>query len=580
MAVSRRHRLVEALLSACSLEPGQDKMLLLEQKRLNKPLASLLLEKKLITESTVLDLLEDHLQLKRIDLYDYEVCPESTALVTPDIALRFQILPVGKDAENLYLAMADPLDLDAIDYISRLTGMTIVPLIAGPLAVADAINRHYYLTADSLEIGKVLLERESDVAASSGQAPVVKAVHALIRKAIDEKASDIHLEPSSNGLRVRMRIDGILNDLPSFPADKQAQIISRVKVMASLDIAEKRLSQDGYINLGNRDAAVNLRVSTLPTVEGEKIVIRLLEEERIILPLEKLGLSRPNYVSFQKLLLNQSGMLLVTGPTGCGKTTTLYSALSYLNSPEDNIITVEDPVEYRLKGINQVQVNRRINRTFANALRFILRQDPNIIMVGEIRDLETAKIAVQAALTGHLVLSTLHTNNAAGAITRLVDMGLERYMVQASVAGVVAMRLIRKVCESCREEYRPGPEERNFFQRYFGKRAPERLQRGLGCRRCNQSGYRGRTSIQELLLINRDIQDLILSGAGSSAIQAKAVEQGMQPLVGDGLRALLEGITTVNEVVRNTFNSVLDNDVLSYRESSEFISHLQRSRSR
>ncbi len=579
MAVSARHRLAEALLSACPLEPGQGEMLLREQKSLNKPLTLLLLEKKLITESAVLDLMEEHLQLSRIDLYNHEVCPEAAALITPHTALRFQLVPVRKHGEKLYLAMADPLDLDAIDYISRLTGMTAVPVIAGPLAVADAINRHYYLNMSPGQKEDKAVKKGGEIGISE-QAPVVKAVNALIQKAIDEKASDIHLEPSAAGLRVRMRIDGILNDLPLLPADKQAQIISRVKVMANLDIAEKRLSQDGYINLENRGLAVNLRVSTLPTIDGEKIVIRILEEERIILPLEKLGFSRKNYHAFQRLLLNQSGMLLVTGPTGCGKTTTLYSALSYLNSPEDNIITVEDPVEYRLKGINQVQVNRRINRTFANALRFILRQDPNIIMVGEIRDLETAKIAVQAALTGHLVLSTLHTNNAAGAVTRLVDMGLESYMVQASVAGVVAQRLIRKICGHCREAYEPGREEKLFFQRFFGKAAPDRLFRGRTCRHCNNTGYRGRTTIQELLLVNHEIQDLILNGAGSAVIQAKAVEQGMLPLVGDGLRSLEEGITTVNEVVRNTFNSVLDSEILSYTESNEFIAHLQRRKPR
>jgi len=313
----------------------------------------------------------------------------------------------------------------------------------------------------------------------------------------------------------------------------------------------------------------------LPTINGEKVVIRLLEKERIVLPFDKLGFSAINYRLLQRLILNQYGLLLVTGPTGCGKTTTLYSAIHHLNQPRDNIITVEDPVEYRLRGVNQVQVNRKINRTFANALRSILRQDPNIIMVGEIRDLETAKITVQAALTGHLVLSTLHTNNAAGAITRLIDMGLENYMVTASLLGVIAQRLVRQICPACAVEYLLSEREKIFFERYFGQEPPSKLFRGARCSLCNQTGYRGRLSIQEILLVNRELQELIIGGATAEVIHNKAVEQGMLSLVKDGMRLILEGKTTISEIVRSTFNTIVDQEAALNEESIKYLSNLK-----
>lgn len=420
-------------------------------------------------------------------------------------------------------------------------------------------------------------ERQSagNLQVSNEDAPVIRAVNTLICRAIKERASDIHLEPSEDGLRIRLRLDGVLHDLGAPHGLKPAHIISRVKIMANLDIAEKRLPQDGNIQLHNRGNEINLRVSTMPTIVGEKIVIRLLEKERIVLPLNHLGFSESNYQTIRRLLLNQAGMILVTGPTGCGKTTTLYSSLHYLNRPEDNIITVEDPVECRLKGINQIQVNRRINRTFANTLRSILRQDPNIIMVGEIRDLETAKIATQAALTGHLVLSTLHTNNASGAVTRLIDMGLEPYLVTSSLVGVIAQRLIRKICSQCRVEYVLKDNEKNFFESYFKKKAPAKLYHGVRCKACNGTGYQGRTSIQELLLLNGELQDLIQQGAPAVTVQDAAIRQGMLPLVSDGLRCLEAGITTMGEVVRTTFSSVFDSQTAGYTGSASFIDQLK-----
>lgn len=418
-------------------------------------------------------------------------------------------------------------------------------------------------------------QASANLQVSNEEAPVIRAVNALICRAIKERASDIHLEPSEEGLRIRLRLDGVLHDLGAPQGLKPAHIISRVKIMANLDIAERRLPQDGNIQLHNNGSEVNLRVSTMPTIVGEKIVIRLLEKERIVLPLNHLGFSENNYQTIRRLLLNQAGMILVTGPTGCGKTTTLYSSLHYLNRPEDNIITVEDPVECRLKGINQIQVNRRINRTFANTLRSILRQDPNIIMVGEIRDLETAKIATQAALTGHLVLSTLHTNNAAGAVTRLIDMGLEPYLVTSSLVGVIAQRLIRKICPHCCVEHVLNDNEKHFFESYFKKKAPAKLFHGARCKACNGTGYQGRTSIQELLLLNGELQDLIQKGATAVTVQDAAIKQGMLPLVSDGLRCLEAGITTMGEVVRTTFSSVFDSQTAGYTGSATFIDQLK-----
>ena len=416
------------------------------------------------------------------------------------------------------------------------------------------------------------------LADDNNSAPVIRLVNSLVMRAIEEKASDIHLEQTKAGIRIRMRLDGVLHDIPAPQNFKQAEIISRVKVMANLDIAERRLPQDGHIQVTKENGDINLRVSTMPTVEGEKVVIRLLEKERIVLPLEQLGFSEDTYASFKRMLLNQAGMILVTGPTGCGKTTTLYSALHYLNRPEDNIITVEDPVECRIEGINQVQADPRIGRTFATTLRSILRQDPDIMMIGEIRDLETVTIATQAALTGHLVLSTLHTNNAAGAVTRLVDMGLAPYLVSASLVGVMAQRLIRRNCQNCTEEYRLSREEKLFFNNYFRIDPPLNLHRANGCRHCNGTGYRGRTSIQELLVLNEELQGFILKGAPANIISAKAVKEGMKTLVDDGLRCLYRGETTLGEVVRATFSSTYNSGELSRLETSEFLSALQKER--
>ena len=574
MRIINRRQINEALLAAANLSGAEAKDLLTGQGEKGKFLGKILVEKNLLSEEQLLSVLEKVSKLPCINLLEKHLEPEAVLSIPADMAWRHLVIPISKKGEKLYLAMADPTNFSAVDEIAMYTGAAINQVLVKESAIRYAIEQYYSDNGRKTEDA----ERNTRVAADNNSAPVIRLVNSLVKRAIEEKASDIHLEQTKAGIRIRMRLDGVLHDIPAPQNFKQAEIVSRVKVMANLDIAERRLPQDGHIQVTKESGDINLRVSTMPTVEGEKVVIRLLEKERIVLPLEQLGFSEDTYASFKRMLLNQAGMILVTGPTGCGKTTTLYSALHYLNRPEDNIITVEDPVECRIEGINQVQADPRIGRTFATTLRSILRQDPDIIMIGEIRDLETVTIATQAALTGHLVLSTLHTNNAAGAVTRLVDMGLAPYLVSASLVGVMAQRLIRKNCQNCTEEYRLSRDEKLFFSNYFRIDPPLNLLRGKGCRHCNGTGYRGRTSIQELLMLNEELQGLILKGAPANIISAKAVKEGMKTLVDDGLRCLHRGETTLGEVVRATFSSTFNSGELSSHETSEYLSTLQKER--
>jgi type IV pilus assembly protein PilB len=581
MTLFSREQVLEGLFGAEALKNIKIRDLLAEEKACDLPFGRLLIKKGLTSENRLIEAMSERLRLPKANLQNLKIDAKAVSVITHETARRCTVMPIAKQGKQIIIATADPFNLTMMDDLSVICNAEILPVLATHEDISNAIDRHYCKGTDhdnSAEISGSPSEisTSSDLQASGRDASVIRTVNALIRQAIKEGASDIHLEPSEDGLRIRMRLDGILHDLGTLQGHKQAHIISRVKIMANLDIAERRLPQDGNIQLQNENGDINLRVSTMPTILGEKIVIRLLEKERIVLPLEGLGFSKNNYQAIRRLLLNQAGMILVTGPTGCGKTTTLYSSLHYLNRPEDNIITVEDPVECRLKGINQIQVNRRINRTFANTLRSILRQDPNIIMVGEIRDLETAKIATQAALTGHLVLSTLHTNNAAGAVTRLIDMGLEPYLVTSSLVAIIAQRLIRVICPHCRVEYELQEAERHFFENFFQRIAPLTLYRGAKCSNCKGTGYRGRTSIQELLLLNGELQQLIQKGATAVTVQEVAIRQGMLPLIRDGLRCLEAGITTLSEVVRTTFSSVVDSQSSGYSGSDAFIDQLKK----
>ena len=424
-----RKRLGDVLVEAGAITEKQLQEAMTEQVSSQKRISQLLIEKHFITEEKLVEILEEQLGVPRVNLYNYNINPEVATAIPLYLAKRHLVIPIEKQEKKIKLAMADPMNIIAIDDVAMLTGLEVDPVLASESAIVHVIDQVFSL-AESLERDDLpaRVRNEDEIAqlkALVEEAPIVKVVNSLIHQAVTEGASDIHIEPSGKGVRVRMRIDGMLHDLMTPPKDTQPLIVSRIKIMSNLDIAEKRMPQDGRITIQVGLKDVNMRVSTMPTIHGEKVVIRILDREKVILTLDKLGFSERNYQLFNNFLLNHSGMILVTGPTGSGKTTTLYSALSYLNKAEDNIITVEDPVEYSLDGINQIQVNPRIKLTFANALRTILRQDPNVIMIGEIRDLETAEMATRAALTGHLVLSTLHTNDACSAISRLMEMGVD-----------------------------------------------------------------------------------------------------------------------------------------------------------
>jgi type IV pilus assembly protein PilB len=386
----------------------------------------------------------------------------------------------------------------------------------------------------------------------SDTAPVVEMVNSLIETAVSRDASDIHLEPRENELRVRLRIDGVLRDSAPYSPEVAPLVISRLKILAGMDIAERRLPQDGNLQMDVNQERVNIRLSTLPTIYGEKLVLRLLRHDKIVMPLESLGFTEENYRRYMDFLNNAYGMILVTGPTGCGKTTTLYSTLHAVNSAEKNIITVEDPVEYRINGINQVQVNNKIKLTFARTLRTILRQDPNIVMVGEIRDGETAEIATRAALTGHLVFSTLHTNDAPRAVTRLLDMGVERFLLTSSLVGVVAQRLVRLNCTNCLEPYSPEEEELAFYQKLAEScgSGDVSFKRGRGCEKCDYTGFRGRTAIHEVMPVDETMRRLIMHSEDTEEIRRHAVSQGMQTLLQDGINRAVQGLTTLAEVIQ------------------------------
>jgi len=534
------------------------------QQETRQSLGKVLVEEGYLGEDTLLEAMEKQLGLPRINLQNLKVDPEVATSIPLEMTRRYQVIPVGREGNLLSLAMVDPQNLAALDEVERVTGCQVKPFIAGEGTI-ERLTDQYFGIKESVEWAQRdknffhLPENTTEgfkVREGMEDAPIIKVVNSIIQQAVSEGASDIHIDPYEEGLVVRLRIDGVLHDLMSTPKNTQPLIISRVKIAAGLDISEKRLPQDGRMVFPLEGTSVNMRISTLPTVFGEKVVLRILDREKIVLPLENLGFSDYNYSLFLRFIKASTGMILVTGPTGCGKSTTLYSTLNHLSSREKNIITVEDPVEYYLEGINQVQINGRIGYTFARALRTILRQDPNIVMIGEIRDLETAEIAVRAALTGHLVCSTLHTNDASRAVTRLLDMGIENYLLASSLIGVVAQRLVRKICTSCQEEYQPSREEKEIFNLYYrGKKTPVFL-KGKGCSRCNQTGYKGRFALHEIMAFTDKIKELILGAPSQGELTRQAQEEGFLSLQEEGMDRVARGLTTISEVVRVVFESV------------------------
>jgi type IV pilus assembly protein PilB len=530
-----------------------------------------------VTEDDITETLSAQFGVPSINLTHFEIDPGVLKLVAADVARKYNILPVNKTGATLTIAMADPTNVFALDDIKFMTGYNVEPVVAAEMALQAAIDRHYgathalelkkvmeeMSTADTADTSLEVVEEEEDqtidlekLAEEGEEAPVIRLVNIILTDAIKRGASDIHVEPYEKEYRVRYRVDGILYEVMNPPPKLREAIASRIKILAKLDIAEKRLPQDGRIKikmkLAGKVKELDYRVSTLPTLFGEKIVCRLLDKDNLMLDMTKLGFERDSLTRFEKAILRPWGMVLVTGPTGSGKTNTLYSALSRINTPETNIMTAEDPVEFNLPGINQVQMRDAIGLNFAAALRSFLRQDPNIILVGEIRDFETAEIAVKAALTGHLVLSTLHTNDAPSTVNRLMNMGIEPYLVATSVILIAAQRLIRRVCTNCKGPTEVAPQV--LVSLGFNPEESKSVQvmKGKGCERCNGTGYKGRVALVEVLEISEEVREMILSGASSIEIKRKGIEEGMISLRRSGLAKIKEGLTSIEEVVRET----------------------------
>lgn len=558
----------EILKNNAALKDEELEKALLFQKERGGRLGEILLQLKVVDEEDVLRALSYQLDLTYLPKIKEEKVDVGTISLVPiNFVKKHKIFPIRDDNGQLKIAMHDPLDIQALDDIRLFLGEAVETVVSPESEIVRAINRYYDLEAGAAERmiqnmdGENLegllaqdVEETSDLMDMASEAPIIKLVNLIIFEAIKDRASDIHVEPFERELKVRYRIDGLLYNVLSPQKRLQAAITSRLKIMANLNIAERRLPQDGRIKIKASEKDIDIRVSTVPTAFGERIVLRLLDRSSILLGLEEIGLGHKNYEIFEKLIKRSNGIILVTGPTGSGKTTTLYGTLNKINSPDKNIITIEDPIEYQLAGIGQIHVNPKIDLTFAKGLRSILRQDPDVIMIGEIRDVETAEIAVQASLTGHLVFSTLHTNDAAGALTRLLDMGVESFLVSSSLITVMAQRLVRVLCPNCREPFKPGEkilEELNLNERDLDSWSGY-FYRGKGCDHCLNTGFRGRTGIYELLLIDDDIRALILKNTDSSTIKREAVRKGMKTLMRDGAEKILRGITTVEEVMRVT----------------------------
>ncbi|RJQ30634.1 MAG: type II secretion system protein GspE [Peptococcaceae bacterium] len=525
------------------------------QQSTGERLGQVLIKLGYAAEEDISRVLEMQLGIKYVSLAGI-IDPALLSTLPEQIVRRHKLVPIKKEGNQLTVAMADPLNVVAIDDLRLILGCDVEPVLAGEREIEAVIHRHYGLPQlekafedfEVLESEKVQLDQPEETLVDEG--PIVRLVNTVITQAVAEQASDIHIEPYENSVRVRYRVDGILREIMTLPRKSRAALVSRIKILADLNIAERRLPQDGRIQIKYGEREVDLRVSTMPTVFGEKVVIRLLDKSAGMLKVEQLGFQAGNQERFNSILKSSYGMILITGPTGSGKTTTLYAALSEISTPEKNVITIEDPVEYILPGINQAQVNPKTGFTFATGLRSIVRQDPDIIMVGEIRDRETAAIAVQAATTGHLVLTTLHTNDAAGAVSRLIDMGVEPFLVSSSLLGVVAQRLVRLCCRKCRESYqlKAGAPERAFMG--LTPDEPVSLFRGKGCPACEHTGYKGRLNIQEVLLVTGKIRELINRNASAGEIKRQAVAEGMLTLQEDGIQKALQGLTTIQEVVR------------------------------
>ncbi|MDA8025732.1 MAG: ATPase, T2SS/T4P/T4SS family [Actinomycetota bacterium] len=530
-----------------------------EQRRRNLPLTRILIENKVVDEVVLGKILATRLGLEFVELAKLPVDPGAASLISRNLAVKHEMIPIGHRENRIVVAAADPNNVSGIDDFRAYLRKEIIVVVASRTAILSTIDRLIGLGSESVEANALAASEIADSANDptanlkeiADEGPIVKLVNATIAQAVNDRASDIHIEPQSDGVRLRHRIDGVLHEVSNLPKNLQSGVISRIKIMADLNIAERRVPQDGRISgvIGGR--SIDLRVATLPTNYGEKVVLRVLETSTAMRDLADLGFLPKSLESYSKNFKKPYGTILVTGPTGSGKSTTLYATLNVLNSKEKNVITVEDPVEYRIAGINQVQVNSKAGLSFASVLRSILRSDPDIVMVGEIRDRETAVIATELALTGHLVLSTIHTNDAASTPARLIEMGVEPYLVSSALDCIVAQRLARKLCDNCKVAYNPTSEELKALNLdRYEIATPSQLYRPEGCAICSGTGYRGRFAIHEVMTISDEIERLIASNGNSHELRDLAIAQGMIPMRAAGLQQVASGVTTVEEIFR------------------------------
>jgi len=564
-AAATTDKLGEILVREGLITQDQLKKALLEQKTSGMRLGYTLVKLGFIEETEITKMLARQYRMPAVDLSRFEVDPKILKLLPPDIAIKHTVLPLKREGRTLTIAIADPNNVAAIEDIKFITRCDVFPVIAGEYTLRSAIDRYYQQSdaqlqsllrsveaADDLEVVEESADEDVKAQDLADDAPVVKLINGLLTDAVKRGASDVHIEPFEHEMRVRYRVDGALQEVMKPPIKMRAALTSRVKIMASLNIAERRVPQDGRIKLKMGTRVIDFRVSTLPVLFGEKIVLRILDKGNLTLDLKKFGFEVKAEQELLKAILNPYGMVLVTGPTGSGKTTTLYSALSTINTIEVNIMTAEDPVEYNLMGINQVLVKNDVGMTFAAALKAFLRQDPNIIMVGEIRDMETGSIAIKAALTGHLVLSTLHTNDAPSTITRMIDMGIEPFNVASAVNLIVAQRLVRRICSSCKTEHKYSDEELHALSIPLADAAKLTFFKGQGCDTCGGTGYKGRQGLYEVMSMSSNLRRLVLKGGSTEEIQQQAVKDGMLTLRMDGMLKVKRGITSLEEVVKET----------------------------
>lgn len=528
-----------------------------KQKKSNRKLGEILVDEGYVTESDIVEVLEFQLGFPHVDLDKYAINPNVISLVPENIARRYDLIPIDKKDNYLLVAMADPLNIFAIDDLKLYANCDIQPVISSRDSIRKSIDKFYRKeTAEKVlkefedTYGAASLEEENEEQLEISNAPIVRLINSTIQQAIDMKASDIHIEPYTEDIRIRFRIDGDLQEIMRLSKNILSPLVTRIKIIGKMDIAEKRIPQDGRVEFNINNKIIDIRISTIPTVHGEKIVLRLLDRENFLMAKEELGFTQRNMDLFEKLLKQPYGMLLIAGPTGSGKTTTLYAILKELNTIEKNIITIEDPVEYKMEGINQVQINPKAGLTFASGLRSILRQDPDIIMVGEIRDTETAQIAVRAAITGHLVLSTLHTNDSPSSIIRMIDMGVEPYLVSSAVIGVISQRLVKSLCDNCKTPYEASYSEKLLL----GKNPDESLTlyKPKGCNRCN-NGYTGRRAIHEIMIVDENMRRIINEGRNADEIRISAIESGMITLMENSVDLVLQGITSIDEILKANF---------------------------